>query len=252
MAKTTKGKGPGRPKGKRETSKESNDGADSDTSEILRQRILDETRQDGVETVEVGPSGLGGAGAEVEDDRFEELDDDGPTESEEEAARKKKEEAARKRAETMRKKAADKKAEEARKAKKAEEEAREKAKKEERAKERERARERERRKERETRARKPRTRSRSVSGPRRSRSRGRSRSRSGSLSEALRTQVERLSEKVKYMESRKRWSSVANEKQYLYNVKIKQLAIEDVRKQLEDYFGSRKDVPEKNQDDKDC
>ena len=57
--------------------------------------------------------------------------------------------------------------------------------------------------------------------------------------------MERLSEKVKYMESRKRWSNVANEKQYLYNVKIKQLAIEDVRKQLEDYFGSRKDVPEK-------
>merc|ERR1712240_564747 len=110
---------------------------------------------------------------------------------------------------------------------------------------RERARERERRKERDTRVRKPRTRSRSGSGRRRSKSRGRSRSRSGSLSEALRTQVERLSEKVKYMESRKRWSSVANEKQYLYNVKIKQLAIEDVRKQLEDYFGSRKDVPEK-------
>merc|ERR1712121_428257 len=88
----------------------------------------------------------------------------------------------------------------------------------------------------------------SGSEQRRSKSRGRSRysrSRSGSLSEALRTQVERLSEKVKYMESRKRWSSVANEKQYLYNVKIKQLAIEDVRKQLEDYFGSRSLVPEK-------
>ena len=54
-----------------------------------------------------------------------------------------------------------------------------------------------------------------------------------------------MSEKVKYMESRKRWSSVANEKQYLYNVKIKQLAIEDVRKELEDYFGSRSLVPEK-------
>ena len=78
MAKTTKGKGPGRPKGssKRETSKESNDGADSDTSEILRQRILDETRQEVLETAEVGPSGQGGAGAEVEDDRFEELEDD--------------------------------------------------------------------------------------------------------------------------------------------------------------------------------
>ena len=237
MAKTTKGKGPGRPKGsKRETSKESSGGADSDTSEMLRQRILGENGQEVLETG-VGPSGQGGAGereaaTEVEDDRFEELEDDdveGPTESEEEAARKKKE-AARKRAETLKKKAADKKAEEERRAKKAEEEAREKAKKEERAKERERAREREKRKERDTRARKPRTRSRSGSGRRRSKSRGRSRSRSGSPSEALRTQVERLSEKVKYMESRKRWSSVANEKQYLYNVKIKQLAIEDVRK----------------------
>ena len=142
MTKTTKGKGPGRPKGsKRETSKESNEGADSDTSEILRQRILGENGQEVLETAEVGPSG--GAGAEVGDDRFEELEDDdveGPTESEEEAARKKKE-AARKRAETLKKKAADKKAEEERRAKKAEEEAREKAKKEERAKERERARE---------------------------------------------------------------------------------------------------------------
>ena len=62
---------------------------------------------------------------------------------------------------------------------------------------------------------------------------------------ALRTQVERLTEKMKYMENRRRWNSVANEKQYLHQVRVKQLCIEDVRKQLEDHFGLKKDVPEK-------
>ena len=62
---------------------------------------------------------------------------------------------------------------------------------------------------------------------------------------ALRTQVERLTEKMKYMENRRRWNSVANEKQYLHQVRVKQLCVEDVRKQLEDHFGSKKDVPEK-------
>merc|ERR1712082_499056 len=60
MEKTKKGKGPGRPKGrKRETSKESSGGADSDTSEILRQRILGENGQEVLETG-VGPSGGSG------------------------------------------------------------------------------------------------------------------------------------------------------------------------------------------------
>ena len=104
-------------------------GADSDTSEILRQRILGENGQEVLETG-VGPSGGSGereAATGDGDDRFEELEDDeaeGPTESEEEAAKKKKE-AARKRAETLKKKAAEKKAEEERRIKKAEEEARE-------------------------------------------------------------------------------------------------------------------------------
>ena len=57
--------------------------------------------------------------------------------------------------------------------------------------------------------------------------------------------MERLTEKVKYMESKKRWNSLSNEKQYLHEVKVKQLAIEDVRKQLEDYFGSKRAIPEK-------
>ena len=112
MAKTTKGKGPGRPKGRRETSRESGqDGSESDTAEMLRQRILDETRQDAMDAAEAGGSGVGrqdGADAEVEGDRIVELDDDGgPTELGEEAARKKKEEAARKRSETAKKKAAE-------------------------------------------------------------------------------------------------------------------------------------------------
>merc|ERR1711989_74798 len=96
------------------------------------------------------------------------------------------------------------------------------------------------------RGRRSRTRSR---GRRSLRSRSRSsrrRSRSRSLdSVALKTQVERLTEKVKYMESKKRWNSLSNEKQYLHEVKVKQLAIEDVRKLLEEHFGSKKDVPEK-------
>ena len=62
---------------------------------------------------------------------------------------------------------------------------------------------------------------------------------------ALKTQVERLTEKMKYMENRRRWNLAANEKQYLHQVQFKQLCVEDVRKQLEDHFGSKKDVPEK-------
>ena len=54
-----------------------------------------------------------------------------------------------------------------------------------------------------------------------------------------------MAEKLKYMESRRRWNSLANEKQFLHQVRLKQLLVEDVRKQLEDHFGSRKDVPEK-------
>ena len=62
---------------------------------------------------------------------------------------------------------------------------------------------------------------------------------------ALRTQVERLMEKMKYMENRRRWNLSGNEKQYLHQVRVRQLCVEDVRKQLEDYFVSKKDVPEK-------
>ena len=136
MAKTTKGKGPGRPKGTREKSNEQ-DGSESDTAEMLRQRILDETRQDVGDAVEAGGSGnvrQDGAEAEVEGSRIVELDEDGgPTETGDEAARKKKEEAARKKSEAAnKKKALEKKAEEVRKAKKAADAEKEKVEKERR------------------------------------------------------------------------------------------------------------------------
>ena len=187
-----------------------------------------------------------------------------------EEATRKKAEAAKKKTEAAAKKAAEKKAEEARKAKRAAEVAKEKAEKEKRIREREKVKERERkeREEREARRRRSRSRSRSRSRKRRTRSRSRHRSRSKSRrrsrsksrrrsrsrvrsrsasldNAALWTQVERLTEKMKYTENRRLWNSVANEKQYLHQVRVKQLAIEVVRKQLEDHFGSKKDVPEK-------
>ena len=267
MAKTTsRGKGPKKAKGKRDASKESDqDDSGSDTEQALRQAILDATRQDPVDVAEAGGSGVGGQNedADVGNDDDNVDDDGGGTETaEEEAARKKREEAVRKKEAAAKKKAAEKKAEDAKKAKKAAEAAKEKADKEKR----ERDRERERRKEREDRereagTRRSRTKSRSRSrgrsrsrrgrrsgGSRRSRSRrsGSRRSESGSLDSAgLKTQVERLTEKVKYMENKKRWNNLSNEKQYLHEVRVRQLAIEDVRKQLEDHFGSRREVPEK-------
>ena len=148
--------------------------------------------------------------------------------------------------------------------------AKEKEAKERRAREREKAKERERkeRDDREARRRKSRSRTRSRSrrrksksrsrrrsrseSRRRSRSRARHRSRSGggvrSISmdnDALRTEVERMSEKLKYMEGRRRWNSVANKKQYLHQVRVRQLCVEDVRKQLEKHFGSKREVPQK-------
>ena len=233
----------------------------------MRRRILDETRQDPVDAVEAGGSGVGRQDEDVDAvDDDDNVDDDGEdTETAvEEVAKKKREEAAKKKEAAAKKKAVEKKAEDAKKAKKAAEVAKEKADREKRVRDRERERRKEREdREREARTRRSRTRSRS-----RSRSRGRSRSRrghrsresrrsrsrrsrsrrskSGSLDNAaLKTQVERLTEKVKYMESKKRWNSLSNEKQYLHEVRVRQLAIEDVRKQLEDHFGSKRDVPEK-------
>ena len=62
---------------------------------------------------------------------------------------------------------------------------------------------------------------------------------------AMKTQLERLSEKVKSMENHRKWNHPANEKQYMHQIRVRQLCVEDVRKCLVDYFGSRKEVPER-------
>ena len=149
--------------------------------------------------------------------------------------------------------------------------AKEKEAKEKRAREREKAKERERkeRDDRDSRRKKTRSRTRSCSRRRKSRSRSRRRSRSESRRRsrskvrrrsrsgggtrlismdnvALRMQVKRMAEKLQYMEGQRRWNSAANEKQYLHQIRVKQLCVEDVRKQLEAHFGSRREVPQKS------
>ena len=80
----------------------------------------------------------------------------------------------------------------------------------------------------------------------RSRKRKRSRSRSESKEtriESMKLQVERLVKKMKYVESGRKWNNVANEKQYIYNVELWQIVIEDYKMVLEEYFRSKK-VPD--------
>ena len=74
---------------------------------------------------------------------------------------------------------------------------------------------------------------------RRSRSRSRARSEDRSL-EAMKIQMERLSKKMKYMESGRKWNSAANEKQFIYNCELRQIVIEDFRLVLEEYFGKKR------------
>ena len=50
------------------------------------------------------------------------------------------------------------------------------------------------------------------------------------------------------MESKKRWNTLSNEKQYLHEVNVKQIVIHDVLRLLEEQFGSKKGVPEKSTD----
>ena len=57
-----------------------------------------------------------------------------------------------------------------------------------------------------------------------------------------------MAEKLRYMEGRKRWNSKANEKQYLHNIEVKQLLVEDMRSRLEEHFGSKESVPGKVED----
>ena len=71
-------------------------------------------------------------------------------------------------------------------------------------------------------------------------------SRTASLDNAVSwTQGERSTGKRKYTEDRRWQNSVANEEQHFCHVRVIQLCVEDVRKRLEDHFGSRKGVPEK-------
>ena len=123
-----KAKGKGLKKAKN-TKESVDDVSGSDTESALRQAILDNTRQDPLDT-EASGSGLN-QNEDVndgEDDVIaDDFDDDNVSETaEEEAARKKKEEAVRKKEAAAKKKAADKKAEDAKKAKKAAEVAKEK------------------------------------------------------------------------------------------------------------------------------
>ena len=59
----------------------------------------------------------------------------------------------------------------------------------------------------------------------------------------MRTQIERMEEKLRQMEGRKKWNSRANEKQFMHNVEIKQILVEDVRSRLEEHFGAKDSVP---------
>ena len=52
-------------------------------------------------------------------------------------------------------------------------------------------------------------------------------------------------EKVKYIEGGRKWNSTANEKQYLHQMKLRHICVEDMRTVLETHFGSRQEVFEK-------
>ena len=62
---------------------------------------------------------------------------------------------------------------------------------------------------------------------RRKRKRLSSRSSSDRESAGLKTQVRRLTEKMKDMEARRKWNSKSNELQYLHQVRVKQICVED-------------------------
>ena len=81
-----------------------------------------------------------------------------------------------------------------------------------------------------------------------SRKRKRSEMESSSDSEtALKTEVRRLMEKIKDMEGSRKWNSKSNKMQYLHQVKIRKLCVEDFRDALEEHFGDRKKIPVKLQ-----
>merc|ERR1712240_352463 len=87
---------------------------------------------------------------------------------------------------------------------------------------------------------------RKTSVERNSRRRKRSESESSSSDDTtLKTQVQRLTEKLKDMEASRKWNSASNEKQYLHQVKIRQLCVEDFWDALEEEFGDKKKIPPK-------
>ena len=51
--------------------------------------------------------------------------------------------------------------------------------------------------------------------------------------------MRRLTEKIKDMEAMRKWNSKSNQLQYLHQVKVKQICVEDYRQVLEDYFGRK-------------
>ena len=71
----------------------------------------------------------------------------------------------------------------------------------------------------------------------------RKRSDLGSFSDSettLKVQVRRLTEKLKDMEASRKWNLKSNEMQDLYQVKVRQLWVEDCRDALEEHFGEKR------------
>ena len=98
-------------------------------------------------------------------------------------------------------------------------------------------------KETETRGRSRRAESTERVGRRRSRSKERGDSEDRGL-EKMKIKMERMEEKLRYLQNGRKWNSAANEKQYLHQVELKSIVIDDFRNVLERYFGARgKEVP---------
>ena len=55
----------------------------------------------------------------------------------------------------------------------------------------------------------------------------------------MRIKMERMAEKLKYLESGRKWNSQANEKQFIYQCKLRSIVVEDFRLVLENYFGEK-------------
>ena len=60
----------------------------------------------------------------------------------------------------------------------------------------------------------------------------------------MRIKMERMEEKLRYLQNGRKWSSQANEKQYLHQCELRSIVVEDFHAVLEHYFGSKgKEVP---------